>query len=177
MINNTTLVYIPIRLPCGVQAFCAPEVFSKCPMILRSVQTDLVQIFKILPWSVHSLVKRTKIWINASYAYGSRDDPRVLRHSTAHHQEGWLIHCAHDRPEKARGIEIYSCYDFERMRLHWNGCGLLLHEICHLIHQFCLGLDSPQVQNLYEQARTSGLYENVLRRDWAGCTEDSDMGE
>ena len=23
---------------------------------------------------------------------------------------------AHDRPDKAQGIEIYSCYDFERMR-------------------------------------------------------------
>jgi hypothetical protein len=91
-IDNTTLVYIPIRLPCGVQILCAPEVLSGCPMVLRSLQTDLVQILKVLPWSVHSLVKRTKIWVNASYAYGSRDDPHVLRHSTAHHQEGWLIH-------------------------------------------------------------------------------------
>jgi hypothetical protein len=91
-IDNTTLVYIPIRLPCGVDILCSPEVLSRCPMVLRSLQTDLVQILKVLPWSVHSLVQRTKIWVNASYAYGSRDDPRVLRHSTAHHQEGWLIH-------------------------------------------------------------------------------------
>ena len=91
-IDNTTLVYIPVRLPCGVETCCAPEVLSHCPMVLRSLQTDLVQILRILPWSVHSLVKRTKIWVNANYAYGLRDNPRVLRHSTAHHHEGWLIH-------------------------------------------------------------------------------------
>ena len=90
-IDNTNLVYVPIRLPCGVETFCSPEVLSRCPMVLRSLQTDLVQLVKLLPWSVQSLVLRTKIWINASYSYGSRDDPRVLRHSTAHHHEGWLL--------------------------------------------------------------------------------------
>jgi hypothetical protein len=174
-IDNTRLAYIPINLECGNQVYCAPDVLSSCPMILRSIQADLTHILKILPWSVHNLVKRTKIWINASYSYGPRDDPRVLRHSTAHHEEGWLVNCARDRPEKARGIEIYSCFDFERMRLHWNGCGLLLHEFCHLIHQFCLGLDHPEVEQLYVEAYKSGRYEETLRRDWAGKDEDFDM--
>ena len=84
---------------------------------------------------------------------------------------------AHDRPEKARSIEIYSCYDYERMRLHWNGCGLLLHEFTHLIHQFCLGLDHPKVTQLYETALNSKKYDKVLRRDWAGLKEDYDMGK
>ena len=65
------------------------------------------------------------------------------------------------------------------MRLHWNGCGLLLHEICHLIHQFVLedGLFNETVKDVYSKARESGLYEKVLRRDWAGYDEDYDMGE
>jgi hypothetical protein len=75
-------------------------------------------------------------------------------------------------------VEIYSCYDFERMRLHWNGCGLLLHELCHLIHQFALedGLYNEVVLNTFKIACESGLYEETLRRDWAGLEEDSDMG-
>lgn len=174
-IDNTQLVYVPITLSCGNKVYCAPDVLTNCPMILRSIQTDLTQILRVLPWSVHALVKRTQVWVNASYSYGPRDDPRVLRHSTAHHEEGWLVQCARDRPEKARSIEIYSCFDFERMRLHWNGCGLLLHEFCHLIHQFCLGLDHPVVERLYTEAYKSGMYENVLRRDWAGKEEDYDM--
>lgn len=91
-IDNTTLTYVPVGLPCGVRILCAPEVLSGCPMVLRTLQTDLVQCLKLLPWSLHAFIKRTNIWVNASYSYGPKDNPRILRHSTAHHQEGWLIH-------------------------------------------------------------------------------------
>ena len=59
-------------------------------------------------------------------------------------------------------------FDFIRMRHHWNGSGLLLHEYCHLIHQHVFGLDSARIQTLYHQAHNSQLYSTVLRRDWAG---------
>jgi hypothetical protein len=75
---------------------------------------------------------------------------------------------AHDRPDKVLGIEIYNMYDYLRMRHHWNGSGLLLHEYCHLIHQHVFGLDSIRIQALYQQAQQSQLYDTVLRRDWAG---------
>lgn len=63
------------------------------------------------------------------------------------------------------------------MRLHWNGCGLLLHEYCHLIHQFALrdGLNNPVIPKAYALAQLSGLYDNVRRRDWAGQDEDFDL--
>jgi hypothetical protein len=59
------------------------------------------------------------------------------------------------------------------MRNHWNGCGLILHELCHLIHQQVLGLDCERVNALYKRACQSGRYNRVLRRDWAG-KEDGD---
>ena len=90
-IDNTRLTYVPVKLPCGVTTYCAPDVLSGCPMVLRSLETDLQNIFKLLPWSVHSFLLRTHIWVNASYEYGPRDDPVILRHSTAHHYEGWLM--------------------------------------------------------------------------------------
>jgi hypothetical protein len=177
VIDNRQLVYIPIRLSVGVCVYCSPEVLSSCPMVLQSLQADLTRVLKVLPVSVHGLVQRTNLWVNATYAYGDRNDPQILRHLTTHHEEGWLVECARDTPQKARDIEIYSCYDFQRMRLHWNGSGLLLHEFCHLIHQFCLheGLENTQVAELYKTARSSGRYDQVLRRDWAGMEEDFDM--
>jgi hypothetical protein len=178
MIDNRQLPYIPIRLPAsGVSVYCSPEVLSTCPMVLQSLQADVTQALRVLPPSVHALVRRTNLWVNASYSYGLSSDPQVLRHLTTHHQEGWLVECARDSPLKAGGIEVYSCWDFQAMRLHWNGSGLLLHELCHLIHQYCLedGLDNLAVEQLYRQARESGKYENVLRRDWAGLTEDYDL--
>ena len=72
-------------------------------------------------------------------------------------------------------IEIYNAADFCRMRQHWNGCGLLLHEYCHVIHQHVLGLQNRRVIDLYEDARRSGLYDRTLRRDWAGKETDHDM--
>jgi hypothetical protein len=84
---------------------------------------------------------------------------------------------ARDRPEKALGIEIYNALDYIRMRNHWNGCGLILHELCHLIHQQVLGLDCTRVKNMHARAVQSGKYSCVLRRDWAGKLdgEDTDL--
>ena len=171
MIDNRRLEYIPVRLACGVSAYCSPGILKNCPMVLRSVQADLAKALQILPVSVHSLVRRTNLWLNWNgYAYGPKAHPTVLRHMTTHHHPAWLVEVAGDMPQKAIGIEIYSCIDYSRMRLHWNGSGLLLHELCHLIHQCCLedGLQNRTVEALYERADDSGKYERVLRRDWAG---------
>jgi hypothetical protein len=75
------------------------------------------------------------------------------------------------------GIEIYSCIDYRRMRLHWNGCGLIMHELCHLIHQQVLpgGLENADVVDAYTSARNLGIYDTVLRRDWAGKDLDCDL--
>jgi hypothetical protein len=177
MIDNRRLPYMPIRLACGVYVYCRPEVLSSCPMVLQSLQADITKALRVLPASVHHLVQRTNLWVNVSYSYGLQSDPQVLRHLTTHHEEGWLVECARDIPDKVGGIEVYSCFDFETMRLHWNGSGLLLHELCHLIHQYCCpdGLDNASVQELYQRAKSSGRYENVLRRDWAGMEEDYDL--
>jgi hypothetical protein len=171
LIDNTQLVYMPIRLNCGITVYCSPQVLSTCPMILQSLQADVTRALNVLPPSVHSLLlKDVHIWVNASYSYGSTSDPCVLRHLTTHHHSGWLVDCAKDIPQKAPGIEVYNCWDYQKMRLHWNGCGLLLHEFCHVLHQYCLdgGLENRRVEALYVAAKRSKKYDNVLRRDWAG---------
>lgn len=62
------------------------------------------------------------------------------------------------------------------MRWHWNGCGLILHELCHLLHQYCLGLDCPEIIDAWNRCCANPLYHQVLRRDWAGLsTGDTDM--
>lgn len=63
------------------------------------------------------------------------------------------------------------------MRLHWNGCGLILHELCHLIHQLALpqGLDNDQVKKAYGLAKVTGLYDTIRRRDWVGKAQDFDL--
>lgn len=102
MIDNTALFYVPLRLRCDVVAMCRPEVIARCPQLLQELNADLFRCLRVLPLSVHGLVRRTKIWVNASYQYGPVDEPQTVGHSTAHHHDGWLI-WARDKREKNTG--------------------------------------------------------------------------
>jgi hypothetical protein len=93
LIDNSRNIYIPIQLGCGIRVLCRPDVLTRCPLILKDLDTDLCQCLSILPRSVHHLVRRTQIWVNLSYSYGLRDRPVVLNHSAAHHHEAWLFWC------------------------------------------------------------------------------------
>ena len=168
MIDNTRNVYTSLKLRhTGMRVHCRHEVIRDCPTVLFHLDQDLRRCLQLLPSSVQPLVRRTHVWVNHTYLYGSMEAPEVLNHTTAHHHAGWLI-WARDLPEKVLGIEIYSAEAYLRMRNHWNGCGLILHELCHLIHQQVLGLDCALVKSVYEAAERTGKYETVLRRDWAG---------
>ena len=167
-------LYVSVRLSVGVFCQCRPSVLRDHREVLEDLESDLRQCFRVLPKSVHSLLRRTKIWVNDEFIYGPLQKPILLRHLTTHHHESWL-EWARDTPHKVHGIEIYSASEYRRMRLHWNGCGLLLHEICHLIHQHVLGLENPRVQQDHRRAEDSGLYENMLRRDWVGKEVESDL--
>jgi len=176
MIDNTSNVYVPVRLQCGVTTNCRPQVLAHCPNVLQDLNEDLSGCLHVLPVSLHDLVKRTVIWINLSYAYGPIDSPNEVKYCTAHHAEAWLI-SQNDIPKKAKGIEIYDCFEYRKMRNYWNGCGLILHELCHLIHQLVLpdGLDNAMVKMVHKSALSGDKYKTVLRRDWAGRTCDTDM--
>ncbi|GAX21621.1 hypothetical protein FisN_29Hh056 [Fistulifera solaris] len=175
MIDNTQHVYIRVTLKRSrITAQCRPAVLSACPEILQDLDDDLCECLRLLPKSVHPLIRRTCIWINSQYAVGPIDQPVALAHATAHHHRAWLL-WAKDCPDKQHGIEIYNCFSYRKMRWHWNGCGLILHELCHLIHQFALGLDNSMIRDAYQKAKLSEKYEQVLRRDWAGLPIDCDL--
>jgi hypothetical protein len=106
-------------------------------------------------------------------------------HSTTHHRPEWLLQ-HNDNPQKAPGIEIYDARQYVRSRRYWNGYVLLLHEFCHIIHQFVLqdGLDNGAIQEMHQKALLQlqqqqqcninntetkpkpSQYQCVIRRDW-----------
>ena len=176
-IQNTSLLYVPIKLRCGVTAQCQPNVFVHCRQVLTYLNADVTQCLHVLPPSVHALVKRTTIWINMEYSYGTVSNPKRIKHITTHHHAAWLIAVAHDKPQKTMSVEIYSAAEYCRNRLQYNGSGLLLHEYCHLIHQLVLpnGLENETVVLMYSRMKRSGRYDRVFRRDWAGLEVERDM--
>jgi len=172
-IDNRHHQYIPIRLKNGITLQCRPEIFQSCPAIIDTLHQDLNDCLRILPRSVHALVRRINIWVNDTYIYGAVDDPRVLKHTAAHHHWQWL-ETVNDLTAKDKGVEVYNARDYMQMRLHWNGCGLILHELCHLIHQLVLskGLENKLVMLAFGRVLEDGLYDEVLRRDWASAGEE-----
>lgn len=112
--------------------------------------------------------------------YGERCFPFLLRTfyfflSQLSHYTSYVS--VRDKSEKSNSIEIYNAGEYQRMRLHYNGYGLLLHELCHIIHQQVLpdGLDNAMVIEIHKVAKESGKYKKVLRRDWALKEVDTDM--
>ena len=91
VIDNSRNIYLPMQLRCGVTVLCRPEAIMHCPQVLQDLNSDLRQCLRILPWSVHSLIRRTRIWVNLTYQYGHYEKPVSLSHSTAHHHVGWLL--------------------------------------------------------------------------------------
>jgi hypothetical protein len=176
-IDNTTLMYLPIKLRCGVIIKCQPNVLVFCREVLVDLNDDITQCLACLPPSVRPLLRRTTIWVNLNYSYGPINNPKHVKHTTTHHHSGWLVAVANDRPEKVYSIELYSAAEYRQNRLHYNGAGLLLHEYCHIIHQLVLpnGLENDRIKRLYIQMRQSGRYECVLRRDWAGLDVETDL--
>lgn len=90
-VDNSLLNYVAITLRCGVVAMCRTNVLTTCPSVLQDLNRDLSQCLEFLPWSVHSFIRRTRIWVNITYSYGPKNNPTFLSHSTAHHHEAWLI--------------------------------------------------------------------------------------
>jgi hypothetical protein len=92
LINNAQNIYYPIRLRrCGAILMCRPEVLVQCPTIIQHLQNDISYCIHILPISVRSLIRRTKIWINLTYCYGRYDHPTHVNHTTTHHHAAWLL--------------------------------------------------------------------------------------
>jgi len=176
LIDNTQRRYDPIHLKCGVTVQLGENVLRDSPDILDVLNHDLTSCLSVLPASVGRLVKRTNVWVNRSYAYGCIHSPMVLSHTTAHHFPGWLLR-AQDKAVKEASVEIYNSVEYLNLRLHYNGCGLMLHELCHIIHQTTLpgGLSNMLVIEMHKIAKNSRRYSRVLRRDWALKEVDTDV--
>ena len=59
--------------------------------MVHDLNYDLNECLKVLPKSVHKLVKRTIIWINESYIFGPINKPNNVDFATTHHGKDWLL--------------------------------------------------------------------------------------
>ena len=101
LIDNRQTVYIPIQLRCGVTVMCHQDIFRQLPppppqwfhQIRTILQTDVSYCLHILPVSVRSFIRRTKLWLNVQnyYYYDPQtNQPIYVNHTTTHHHVAWL---------------------------------------------------------------------------------------
>ena len=109
LIDNSRNIYVRIRFRCGGIVMCRPEVFWKCPAVLQVLYEDMCNILALLPSSLRPLLRRTKIWVNHEYAYGSKHKPIEVTHSTAHYHHEWLLWYV-----LPRSFEIFHVLLFEK---------------------------------------------------------------
>lgn len=69
LVDNSSRIYYPFRLKCGVTVQVGEHVLDASPNLLDQLNLDLVCCLHVLPASVRWLVRRTKIWVNRTYVY------------------------------------------------------------------------------------------------------------
>ncbi len=102
-IDNSQTIYIPMRLTCGITVMCHQDIFQPpqeqwFDRIRMILQTDVSYCLQMLPVSVRSLIRRTKIWLNGQNYYcndpfQAAQQPIYAKHTTTHHHVAWLLWC------------------------------------------------------------------------------------
>ena len=100
LIDNSQTIYIPMRLRCGITVMCHQDIFEPphekwLDRIRMILQTDVSYCLHVLPVSVRSLIRRTKIWLNGQNYYCNDpsqavQQPIYANHTTTHHHVAWL---------------------------------------------------------------------------------------
>ena len=93
------------------------------------------------------------IWIE-------HDHPR-LNSMQYHPGVEWLINHGHD-PRLVKMVHITQARELLSRQQMLKHPAVILHELAHGYHDQILGFDNPEVMEVFEKAKESGIYENVL---------------
>ncbi|MDB6120663.1 MAG: putative protein of unknown function acetylesterase [Verrucomicrobiaceae bacterium] len=139
-----------------------PESVAKA---LDLLQGQLVGIRKAVPAPAVAQLQRVPLWFTPLPA--DIKQPRAEYHPGAE----WLK--AHGRdPAMVRGVQFCNIGIFEQELSRMPQ--FTLHELSHAFHDQVLGFDNAEIIAAYEQAKASGSYDHVQRRNGAGHQDTTD---
>jgi hypothetical protein len=136
-----------------------PDMIAKAMPILKQ---QLSEIHRVVPKEAVLKLQQVRLYFSPEY--------RNIRPSAEYHPApDWLKANRRD-PDMAKNVEFTNARVFEedarRMPL------LALHELAHAYHDRFLpgGHENADIVTAFAQAKTSGLYDRVERRDSKGQT-------
>lgn len=120
---------------------------------LRMLADHLNRIAILMPEERLQELRTLEIWIE-------RDHP-VLKAMQYHPSRAWLEQHGHD-PRLVRKVHIPQAAALLDRRQLLKHPMVVLHELAHSYHDQFLSFDNPRIIEVYEAARDSGSYDEVL---------------
>ncbi len=119
---------------------------------LRLLRSKLEEVVRTVPLLAVVELRKVPIWlgVNDGHAPGAEYHP----------SREWLVANGYN-PEKAKSVEIGSAANFVKWSVEQPS--MLLHELAHAYHDRVLGFKHPGIRAAYDEAKSRGLYESVLR--------------
>jgi hypothetical protein len=116
------------------------------------LDAKLLDIERVVPPHALAKIKTVHIWLELS--------DRRFPGGAYHPSRDWLIENGFN-PDKAKCVELGNARNF----LSWSKEQpmMVLHELAHAYHDQALGYDDPDIRAAYQAARSSGIYDHVLR--------------
>jgi hypothetical protein len=120
---------------------------------LTMLANHLQRIKILVPQPQLAQLQTIEIWVE-------REHPR-LKAMQYHPSRQWLIEQGHD-PRLARKVHVTRAAELVSRHQMLKHPAVMLHELAHGYHDQFLGFDNPEIIAAYEQAKESGIYEQVL---------------
>lgn len=147
--RNRSLVGWPMRISRELRD-SKPE---KTALALKLIKQQLQHLTYILPAESLAIIQDVPIWLSPPY--------KGIRPTAEYHPGGQWLEQQGRRPELVECVELTNIEIFEREYKRMPM--LMLHELAHAYHHQFLGFGHPEINQAYEQAKASGIYESILR--------------
>jgi hypothetical protein len=128
--------------------------------VLPLLRAQLDEIVRVVPAKAVSELQKVPLWINPEY-------PKVQPRAEFHPDAGWLRKNGRD-PLMAKGVEFTNVRIFEAETRRMPN--FALHELAHAYHNrnVRMSFGNLEIKKAYENAKASGKYARVERKDSEG---------
>lgn len=118
----------------------------------EALANHLQRVRYILPEGRVEALEKIRIRIDLDHPLGSMQ---------YHPSAGWLEEHGYD-PRLAKRVHIPRARDLYDRHMWAKHPYVVLHELAHAYHDQVLGFENEEIATLYRDARTKGIYEEVL---------------
>ena len=119
---------------------------------LEALGNHLQRIRYILPDEKVKELQKLRIWVDWEHRLGNMQ---------YHPNRGWLLRNGHD-PRLEKHVHVPRARQLLDPSQWAKHPYVVLHELAHAYHDQVLGFDEPEIVSVFDQAKTAGIYEQVL---------------